>query len=118
VDQGGLGLRQGVRRHLRSRPVPLREGVAGAVSCIYHGEVSEDSDGRIEWCRPVPGVGLMSSQRGSLSPACVSSPPAKRPSCMSVREPGSVRHGGSSSPKLSAPGAPAETGNRATPASG
>jgi hypothetical protein len=27
---------------------------AGAVSCIYWGEVSEDSDGPVEWCRPVP----------------------------------------------------------------
>jgi hypothetical protein len=30
------------------------EGAAGAAFCIYHGEVSEDSDGPIEWCRPVP----------------------------------------------------------------
>ena len=27
---------------------------AGAAYCIYWGEVSEDSDGPIEWCRPVP----------------------------------------------------------------
>jgi hypothetical protein len=30
------------------------EGVAGAAFCIYHGEVNEDGDGPIEWCRPVP----------------------------------------------------------------
>jgi hypothetical protein len=30
------------------------EGRAGAVFCIYWGEVSDDSDGPLEWCRPVP----------------------------------------------------------------
>jgi hypothetical protein len=29
-------------------------GRAGAAFCIYWGEVSADSDGPIEWCRPVP----------------------------------------------------------------
>src|SRR5437879_111675 len=28
--------------------------VPGAAFLIYYGEVSEDSDGPIEWCRPVP----------------------------------------------------------------
>jgi len=40
---------------LRNRPLSQMEGVAGAAFCIYHGEVSDDSDGPIEWCRPVPG---------------------------------------------------------------
>jgi hypothetical protein len=30
------------------------EGRAGAMLCIYWGEVSDDSDGPLEWCRPVP----------------------------------------------------------------
>ena len=30
------------------------DGRAGAAFLIYHGEVSEDSDGPVEWCRPVP----------------------------------------------------------------
>jgi hypothetical protein len=30
------------------------EGRAGAFFCIYWGEVSDDSDGPLEWCRPVP----------------------------------------------------------------
>jgi hypothetical protein len=30
------------------------EGRAGATFCIYWGEVSDDSDGPLEWCRPVP----------------------------------------------------------------
>jgi DNA-binding transcriptional MerR regulator len=39
---------------LKERPLPLLEGRAGAAFLIYHGEVSEDSDGPVEWCRPVP----------------------------------------------------------------
>jgi DNA-binding transcriptional MerR regulator len=39
---------------LRSHPMPWLEGRAGAFFCIYWGEVSEDSDGPMEWCRPVP----------------------------------------------------------------
>src|SRR6266851_9375318 len=38
----------------RDRPMPRIEGRVGAAFVIYHGEVSEDSDGPIEWCRPVP----------------------------------------------------------------
>jgi hypothetical protein len=39
---------------LKGRSFPPVEGAAGAAFCIYHGEVNEDSDGPIEWCRPVP----------------------------------------------------------------
>ena len=39
---------------LRDARVPRIEGVAGAPFLIYHGEVSGDSDGPVEWCRPVP----------------------------------------------------------------
>jgi DNA-binding transcriptional MerR regulator len=39
---------------LRTHPLPHIDGIAGAAFCIYHGEVSEDSDGPIEWCQPVP----------------------------------------------------------------
>jgi DNA-binding transcriptional MerR regulator len=38
----------------RLRDAPRLEGVAGAAFIIFHGEVSADSDGPIEWCRPVP----------------------------------------------------------------
>jgi DNA-binding transcriptional MerR regulator len=38
-------------RHYRLPQIP---GRAGAFFCIYWGEVSEDSDGPMEWCRPVP----------------------------------------------------------------
>jgi DNA-binding transcriptional MerR regulator len=39
---------------LRLYRLPQIEGRAGAFFCIYWGEVSEDSDGPMEWCRPVP----------------------------------------------------------------
>ena len=39
---------------LRHSQLPRIEGRAGAFFCIYWGEVSEDSDGPVEWCRPVP----------------------------------------------------------------
>jgi hypothetical protein len=34
--------------------LPKIEGRAGAAFCIYWGWVSADSDGPVEWCRPVP----------------------------------------------------------------
>jgi hypothetical protein len=39
---------------LRERPLPKIEGREGAFFCIYWGLVSGDSDGPVEWCRPVP----------------------------------------------------------------
>ena len=39
---------------LRSRPLPRVQGPAGPPFCIYWSQVSEDSDGPLEWCRPVP----------------------------------------------------------------
>jgi DNA-binding transcriptional MerR regulator len=39
---------------LRHYQLPQISGRAGAFFCIYWGEVSEDSDGPMEWCRPVP----------------------------------------------------------------
>jgi DNA-binding transcriptional MerR regulator len=39
---------------LRERPVPRIEGREGAAFCIQWGWVSADSDGPVEWCRPVP----------------------------------------------------------------
>ena len=38
---------------LRERPMPQMDGRAGAAFLIYHGEVNEDSDGPVEWCRPI-----------------------------------------------------------------
>jgi DNA-binding transcriptional MerR regulator len=39
---------------LRDYQLPQIPGRAGAFFCIFWGEVSEDSDGPMEWCRPVP----------------------------------------------------------------
>jgi DNA-binding transcriptional MerR regulator len=39
---------------MQSRPLPRVEGEPGWAFTIYYGEVSEDSDGPVEWCRPVP----------------------------------------------------------------
>ena len=41
----------GLLRHYKLPSIP---GRAGAFFCIYWGEVNEDSDGPMEWCRPVP----------------------------------------------------------------
>jgi DNA-binding transcriptional MerR regulator len=38
----------------RERPLPKIEGREGASFCIYWGWPSADSDGPVEWCRPVP----------------------------------------------------------------
>jgi len=39
---------------MRRHPLPRLEPPVGAVFCIYWSELSEDSDGPLEWCRPVP----------------------------------------------------------------
>lgn len=39
---------------LRRHSLPRLEGRVGAAFSIYWGEVSADSDGPIEWCRPIP----------------------------------------------------------------
>jgi len=39
---------------LRERPLPKIEGRAGAAFSIQWGWVSDDSDGPVEWCKPVP----------------------------------------------------------------
>lgn len=41
-------------KRMRGGEVPSPEGIAGAPFVIYHGEVTEDSDGPVEWCWPVP----------------------------------------------------------------
>ncbi len=39
---------------LRERPLPKMNGREGATFAIFWGEVSADSDGPVEWCKPVP----------------------------------------------------------------
>jgi DNA-binding transcriptional MerR regulator len=38
----------------RDQRLPRLKGREGAVFCIYWGQVSADSDGPLEWCKPVP----------------------------------------------------------------
>jgi DNA-binding transcriptional MerR regulator len=54
-EQGAWALGKEFVALLRERPLPRMEGRAGAAFSIYWAEVSDDSDGPIEWCRPVPG---------------------------------------------------------------
>jgi DNA-binding transcriptional MerR regulator len=39
---------------VRDQRLPRMKGREGAVFCMYWGEVSADSDGPVEWCKPVP----------------------------------------------------------------
>jgi DNA-binding transcriptional MerR regulator len=39
---------------LRERPLPKMEGREGAMFSIYWGWPGADSDGQVEWCKPVP----------------------------------------------------------------
>jgi DNA-binding transcriptional MerR regulator len=48
---------------LRERPLPKIEGREGAMFCIWWGLVNADSDGPMEWCKPVPAA-----QAESLAP--------------------------------------------------
>jgi hypothetical protein len=54
-QQGAWALGKQFVALLRERALPRMEGRTGAAFCIYWAEVSDDSDGPIEWCRPVPG---------------------------------------------------------------
>jgi DNA-binding transcriptional MerR regulator len=53
-DQGQWAFGKEFIAIFRARPLPKIEGRAGAAFCIQWGWVSEDSDGPVEWCAPVP----------------------------------------------------------------
>jgi DNA-binding transcriptional MerR regulator len=53
-EQGAWALGKEFIAILRERPLPKMEGRDGAMFSIYWGEVSADSDGPVEWCKPVP----------------------------------------------------------------
>jgi DNA-binding transcriptional MerR regulator len=53
-EQGAWALGKGFIAIVRERPLPKMEGREGAMFSIYWGEVSADSDGPVEWCKPVP----------------------------------------------------------------
>jgi DNA-binding transcriptional MerR regulator len=52
--QGAWALGKEFIAVLRERPLPKMEGREGAMFTIYWGEVSADSDGPVEMCKPVP----------------------------------------------------------------
>ena len=55
VDVSGLwGFGKEFVAIVRGQRLPRMEGREGAAFCIYWGQVSADSDGPVEWCRPVP----------------------------------------------------------------
>ena len=59
VDESGLwGLGKEfigiINDHTRDQRLPRMGGREGAAFCIYWGQVTADSDGPVEWCRPVP----------------------------------------------------------------
>ena len=43
-----------IRDHMRDQRLPRMGGREGATFCIWWGQVSADSDGPVEWCKPVP----------------------------------------------------------------
>ena len=53
-EQGAWALGKEFIAIVRERPLPKMEGREGAMFSIYWGEVSADSDGPVEWCKPVP----------------------------------------------------------------
>jgi DNA-binding transcriptional MerR regulator len=55
-EQGAWALGKEFIAVLRERPLPKMEGREGAMFTIYWGEVSADSDGPVEMCKPVPAA--------------------------------------------------------------
>jgi DNA-binding transcriptional MerR regulator len=53
-EQGAWDLGKEFIALMRARPLPKLPGREGAVFSLYWGEVSADSDGPVEWCRPIP----------------------------------------------------------------
>jgi DNA-binding transcriptional MerR regulator len=53
-EQGAWALGKEFIAIRRERPLPKMNGREGAMFSIYWGEVSADSDGPVEWCKPVP----------------------------------------------------------------
>jgi DNA-binding transcriptional MerR regulator len=63
---------------MRKGAVPSPEGIAGAPFMIYHAEVTEDSDGPVEWCWPVPGDQAAAIAPGFPTSPCAPSPRTRR----------------------------------------
>jgi DNA-binding transcriptional MerR regulator len=51
-----LGLGRGFITRFYEQQVARVEGIEGSTFVIYYGQVNADSDGPVEWCRPLPGA--------------------------------------------------------------
>jgi DNA-binding transcriptional MerR regulator len=79
---------------LRSHHLPTSDGRVGAVFSIYWGEVSDDSDGPVEWCRPVPPTRPSSSPPRSRSSCfALSRRTGRRSSTLAKEATSNLRHG-------------------------
>jgi DNA-binding transcriptional MerR regulator len=58
-EEGAWALGKEFIAILRERPLPKMEGREGSMYSIYWGDVSADSDGPVEWCKPVPELEAM-----------------------------------------------------------
>ena len=54
LGKEAIGLFKSRPEALASAPAPHVDGIVGASFLVYYGEVNDDSDGPVEWCRPVP----------------------------------------------------------------
>lgn len=73
VDEAGawtFGKEMGIMREAR---LPRIEGRTSAVFVIYWGEVSAESDGPVEWCRPVPDADAETLAAGPSASLCIES---------------------------------------------
>jgi hypothetical protein len=82
-EQGAWALGKEFIAILRERPLPKMNGREGAMFTIYWGEVSADSDGPVEMCRPVP-----ESDAKALTSRSLRRDTERRASSWAGREPG------------------------------
>lgn len=66
-QQGAWALGKEFIAVLRERPLPKIEGREGAMFTIYWGEVSADSDGPVEMCKPIPEAKALESHYPELT---------------------------------------------------
>ena len=61
--------------------LPVLPGIGGAPFLVFHGEVDADSDGPVEWCRPIPAEQAGRSAVGSPTSRCGPIPRIGRRTC-------------------------------------
>lgn len=113
-EQGAWVLGKEFVAILRDRPLPRLAGREGATFCIYWGQVSADSDGPIEWCKPVPVAEgkALAAQYPELK--LRTGPPIARRSSRYLLAEEPSRCSGSLRPKHCTPGPTSTASNRRT----